>query len=370
MIHSSFYLYSNKIDVFTNLLDPWTNERYRKVYNRNLKIYRGTNNRITTQLRNCDQKPISIPDNYTMVFNLVVKETQKFILKKDFVSVEDGSSTIELGRAYVELTEDEMRSLEPGFYQYSVILEERNLISVDQYEVTNSKVLYVDSQFGAYAILEIFGDIQGEPIPSNEIKEFTYVNPFTVGEQNDKFYFSSIIDADPYRSTPHSTHTFQIYFTNYSGLITIEASLDDQGATPKNWFPVTPDNQDTHSFRFNDQNDSIYKNVTGKYNWFRIKHLPFFGLEAAFNVVNTNFGTYTVTVSSAGKNYKLGDTIFIKGVDIGGVDGVNDLTIIVTNIDINGGITAISASGLSNSSNKTFVGIKAPSGKLDKILYR
>lgn len=370
MIHSSFYLYSNKIDVFTNLLDPWTNERYRKVYNRNLKIYRGTSNRITTQLRNCDQKPISIPEDYVMVFNLVVKDTQKFILKKDFISIPDGSTGIELGRAYVELTEEEMRSLETGFYQYSITLEERTILNGDLYEVTDSKVLYVDSQFGAYAVLEIFGDIQGEPSASVEVKAFTYVNPFAVGEQNDKFYFSSVIDADPYRSTPQSVHTFQFYFTNYNGLVTIEASLDDQGATPHNWFPVVPDHYESTSFRLDDQNEPLYRTVTGKYNWFRIKHLPFFGLEAAFNVINTNFGTYIVTVASAGKNYKLGDQIFIKGIEVGGVDGVNDLTITVTNIDINGGITAVSALGLSNSSNKTFVGIKAPFGKLDKILYR
>ena len=52
----SVYLYQNKIDVFTNAATAWQTERYRRVYNRNIKIYRGVDNRIDIQVRNSDQK--------------------------------------------------------------------------------------------------------------------------------------------------------------------------------------------------------------------------------------------------------------------------------------------------------------------------
>ena len=58
------YLYSNKLDVFTSPSDSWSIERYRRVYNRNLKIFRGVDNRIDIQVRNSDQKASNIIGQY------------------------------------------------------------------------------------------------------------------------------------------------------------------------------------------------------------------------------------------------------------------------------------------------------------------
>jgi hypothetical protein len=54
------YLYPNKVDVFTTPSDIWSTERYRRVYNRNLKIFRGVDNRIDIQVRNSDKKPATL----------------------------------------------------------------------------------------------------------------------------------------------------------------------------------------------------------------------------------------------------------------------------------------------------------------------
>jgi hypothetical protein len=69
---NSVYLYPNKVDVFTNL-GAWKTERYRRVYNRNLKIYRSVDNRIDFQVRNSDEKATSI-ENYYIVFKLIKLE--------------------------------------------------------------------------------------------------------------------------------------------------------------------------------------------------------------------------------------------------------------------------------------------------------
>ena len=71
----SVYLYPNKIDVFTNASAAWQTKRYRRVYNRNIKIYRGVDNRIDLQVRNSDEKAADTTGS-TLVFNLVERETQ------------------------------------------------------------------------------------------------------------------------------------------------------------------------------------------------------------------------------------------------------------------------------------------------------
>jgi hypothetical protein len=74
---NSTYLYPNVVDVFLNLSATWQAERYRNVYNRNVKIYRGGDNRIDIQMKNSDQKAIPITTGYIPVFVLVNAEQEQ-----------------------------------------------------------------------------------------------------------------------------------------------------------------------------------------------------------------------------------------------------------------------------------------------------
>lgn len=263
MYLASVYLYSNTIDVFTNSLVT-SQERFRKVYNRNLKIYRSADNRIEVRVKNGDQRAANISDN-ALVFTLVASETEKLVLKKDCV-IRDS----QLGVAFVDLTRDDLIKLEEGFYRYNLSLESRADVEsgLQDYVVTAKKPLYVDSQFDAISNVKIVGDINGEVRPSREISQFTYVNPIGLGEPESTFFFSSIVDANPLTSGPQSLHTFQFYLTNYTGKIDIEASLDSQGASPKTWSTVK-------TFEFQEEKTgTVYENIVGKYNWFRIRHFP------------------------------------------------------------------------------------------------
>jgi hypothetical protein len=262
------YLYSNKIDAFTNITDSWVLERFRKVYNRNQKIYRGADNKIDVQVKNSSQKAISIPEGSYLVFHLVNTDTGKLILKKDCVLVEDDLDKNLKGRAYVVLGRKELLDITPGFYQYSLIIEERE-INGDEYRVTKKTPMYTDTQYGAYSVMEIFGDLSGEVEDSILINKFEYINPFNVGELDQRIYISSIIDAQPQISTPQSLHTLQMYFSgDYQGTVTIQGSLDEQGATPSKWIDIET---------LEPTLSAEYRNVRGKWNWFRIKHIPIQG---------------------------------------------------------------------------------------------
>jgi hypothetical protein len=242
------YLYSNKVDVFTNL-DSWTTERYRKVYQRNFKIYRGIDNRIDLQVRNSDEKAKDIT-GYTLVFNLVERGSQKLVLTKDCSIV----SAVN-GKFFVTLTEVEMNDLTKGFYDFSV------------YTVSTSgarHLLYTDSQFGATGSIEVFGDIAGEPKESTVIDTF---NPIPTYWPNDGTSRSELVYSSPEFSSSNTIHTFAVYNSTYLGTIEIQASLEISSApSAGQWVSLAT--------IINPENPVQYINVEGKWNWFRIKHTP------------------------------------------------------------------------------------------------
>lgn len=283
---NSIYLYPNRLDVYAIDTASWTPERFRMVYNRNLKVYRGSDNRIDVQLRNGDQKSFNATGS-TIVFNLTNMETDDLVLRKD-CSVDD----ITVGRVYVTITEDEFLDIEEGFYNYSFHKETRSNLDSTDYAVTSKMPLYMDSQYGAIGTLEVIGGMQGKPYDTKTIDTFRKVTNFDAAlsgvpsdtpplqnprpnfAQNlnssgfEEFFISSHLDANPRMSTPQSLHTFQFFYTNYVGQVKLQGSLGE-GATP-----IAGSWTDINTFDITVANSREYHNVTGKYNWFRIKHTP------------------------------------------------------------------------------------------------
>jgi hypothetical protein len=256
---NSVYLYPNKIDVFTNALASWQTERYRRVYNRNLKIYRSVDNRIDLQVRNSDQKAADITGS-TLVFNMITREGKDLVLSKDCTT-----SSASGGKVSVTLTKEELLDLESGFYNYSIVQEIRETINSTEYRVTARTPMFQDAQYGAIGTVEVSGDVLGETEESFEITKFEYINPASTGQTDPRYYTSSLIDALGHTQTASSLHTFQIYSTNYTGTVKIQGSLSE-GGTPHVWTDI-----ETVSLSGASQ---TYRNVTGKYNFFRVRHFP------------------------------------------------------------------------------------------------
>ena len=351
----SVYLYPNRIDVFTNF-DDWIHERNRKVYQRNLKVYRGVDNRIEFRVKTSDQKAVNIT-NRTLVFRLISRETQELLIKKDCVTLD-----ADIGRIYVDLSKHELLDIEPALYQYALSVEVRNSQG-DYYTVTESRPVYVDSQYGVNATIEILGGIDGEVQPSQTVKEFSRYRKIDLDPQ--AYFISGLFDANAALVTPQSLHTFQLFFTDFSGRVILQASLDES-AKPDNWTDIeTRDYVETGMELIN---------VQGKYNWFRFFITPNdAGLFGDFTVNQTIFGFYNVTLNRSGKNYTVGSVIVIRGNRLGGEFGTHDLTITVTGVDVNGGITAFTHTGLSFNGVQAFEinnSDKENQGTIDKVLYR
>lgn len=370
MQFNSVYLYPNKIDVFTNAAASWTSERYRRVYNRNLKIYRGVDNRVDIQVRNPDEKATDISGS-VMVFNLFSTDSKDLVLQKD-CAVVDATK----GKVYVTLTAQEMLSIESGYYNFSIVLETREDIDGSNYRVLSKAPMYSDSQYGVVSQLEVHGDIQGNTYDSLVVKDFSYTNPIPLGYTTPPYYVSSIIPANPNLETPQSLHTFAFYFTGFNGKVTIQGSLEES-STPAagKWVDIPDSAIYPGTNMFNPEGTAVvYKNVTGKWRWFRIYKTDHKGAAGVFTIQQTVLEDYIVNVDNGGSNYVIGETVFISGRQLGGVDGINDLLITVTSVNGTGAITGITWHGTSIVGYKTWVidAWKNPrdNGTLDKVLYR
>ena len=108
------YLYPNRITAYTS--SSWTNERVRRVYNRNVKIYLGADNLLEFQIKNGDQKPVSIANSHVM-FSMISNDAKKLLVQKDCVLVSTSQGKISVG-----LSEQELYDIDLGFYSYSRIL--------------------------------------------------------------------------------------------------------------------------------------------------------------------------------------------------------------------------------------------------------
>ncbi len=363
------YLYPNRISAYTS--SSWTTERFRQVYTRNIKIYRSTDNQLEFQVKNGDQKASNIIGT-TIVFNLFNHETQSLLLTRDCQTLSNIS-----GNVRVVLTEKDLLDLEPGLYSYSIIQEMREVDVDDSYTVISKKPLYIDEQFGAVSTLEIVGDVQGGLRPTTVVKEFSYTNPATVGESKELYFISSMIDARPKVTDPQSLHTFQFYFNDFDGAVTIQGSLSDSG-DPMDWVDV-PDSAispGTNNFTPVSGTSISYKNVVGKYNWFRIKQTGHQGRLASFTISADPLtpSQYDVTIQNRGSGYQPGDVLIIEGKRLGGDTPDHNLSITVETITGAGLIGTISYTGTPKPSPnfRTYVlePITNVNGRLDKILYR
>lgn len=353
---TSVYLYPNKIDVFTNSISEWKTERFRKVYQRNLKIYRGVDNRIDIHVKSSDQKPQNIT-GYNFILAIVEKETQELLLQ-----VECDTRSLSLGKLFANITADDLVVIDPGYYQYSVIKETRSPIDSSEYTVTNREVLYLDSQYGTQGVLEVHGNVYGETKPSLVVKEFREDVSYEVNVPT--VYYSSIIDAKPQLSTDDTVHTFRFYMTDYDGEVVIQGS-QSEGANPQVWTDIV-------AYEVVGS-DLTYTTVTGKYNWLRIKHIPGKVTSVAeFIISQTILTEYDVSIRNPGSGYQIGDTITISGSRLGGETPNQNLVITVQTVSETGQIETIDWSGNSYNGVKTFVlsGDTESSGTIDKILYR
>lgn len=307
------YLANNKIIVIANITGFIT--EYRPVYSRTLQVYRGIDNTLYFEVKNHDQKPVSLL-GYTPKL-LVFDENNVLILEKSGTILDDvitrstasaqsslgptlqfaSTSGIEIGQTVtgngiksntlvasfsansITFNKDTSTLIASGTeltFQtsskkgvFTVVLTEGELLQIQQqyvkyviYLVNNigSKTLtYTTDHFDAEGIMYVNGNALPGPLESYQ------VGALTADSQSPTEWYSEVIDAQPALNGNSALHTIAFYTDQYNGDIIIQGTLENQITLNTFWADIT-----TLSFTGN-ETEPVPTNFNGVYNYFRIK---------------------------------------------------------------------------------------------------
>ena len=212
----SRYLLSNMVMAYIN----GYHGRNSKVYDRQLKIYKGVSNPITFTFKNEDQKSQFV-DAKTFEFNLIDTDTQQSVLTRNLTILDDGSSILTKGRASVTLTEGDLLGLDAKFYSYSI----REVAADGSRTVTFS-----DTAYNSAGTAEVLAGGYPQFADSESIINFTKSGSTST---------SSAIDARPGMNDNSALHTVAVYPVNFAGTLVIQGTMVSTAPTDADYFEIS-----------------------------------------------------------------------------------------------------------------------------------
>ena len=203
------YLATNKSVLIADLTNNIT--EYRPVYARNMTVYRGIDNVLTFEIKNPDQKPVSILNTYKPYFVMFDENNTQIIEREG--TIKETSTPSFKGQFTVTVTENDLLSLKSQFAAYNVYLVATS---------DSAKTLtYANTHYNAKGTIEIKGDAFPGPTDTYSIKTFTETGV------NTDIFTSETISGQPAINGNEALHTAAIYSTDFVGEVFIEGTLDN-----------------------------------------------------------------------------------------------------------------------------------------------
>ena len=220
------YLYKNKVDVVAS--DVGFVTEYRPVYTRQVKVYKGVDNKIQFRMLNADQKPIDI-SGHVIEFHAFDDE-KNLVLEYNATIQDDGTSKSTKGMFYVNVTENDLLNLPSQYLNYTIF----DMESCDQKVVT-----YTNGHFDACGTIYISDCTSPTILPSLTVNNWLKIDDVWVAGNDE---LTKII-AQPKINKNEALHTVQFYTDAYNdkgyiGNIKIQGTLDNQITHETDWFEV------------------------------------------------------------------------------------------------------------------------------------
>ena len=212
----SRYLLSNMVIAYIN----GYHGRNSKVYDRQLKIYKGVSNPITFTFKNEDQKAQFV-DTKSFEFNLIDTDTHRSVITRNLTIVDDGSSISTKGTASVTLTEGDLLGLDAKFYSYSI----REVATDGTRTVT-----FTDTAYNSAGTAEVLTGGYPQFTNSETIINFTKSGLVST---------SSAIDARPGINNNSALHTVAVYPRNFAGTLVIQGTMVSTAPIDVDYFEIS-----------------------------------------------------------------------------------------------------------------------------------
>ena len=239
------YLVENKINVVST--EAGFVVEYRPVYQRQVQLYKGIDNKLQFRVLNADQKPVDI-QNKTPKF-VAFDENNTMVVEHNG-TVQDVGTVATRGKFSITVTENDLLNIKEQFLKYNVYLVDSD---------GDKELTYSHSNFDNNASMFVNG--RTFPGPQATVS----VSTFTETEVDSNTYVSSTVDAQPAINGNEALHTAAIYTDSYIGDVTIEGTLENEVTDATNWFTIT-----TQSFT-GSEDEPVPVNFNGIFSHIRFK---------------------------------------------------------------------------------------------------
>lgn len=196
----------------------------------------------------------SLTFNHNFVFSMFDAEQNRMVVQKTLEIVDDGVSTATRGLAVLSLSENDTRNLHNGYYNFSITLADSDGERLPAYSNT-----YYDIR-GTARLSADFVPVLNPGVETSSFKYFSNRDP----DANRYDFYSGNLRANPEVS---QLTTVAMYFTNYTGTVEVQATLDNQPSNFGNY--ATLETRTYENFTGVD-----YANAEGTWSDVRVKWYP------------------------------------------------------------------------------------------------
>jgi hypothetical protein len=227
------------------------------MYQRDLKIQKGLQNKIQFQFKNSDQKRLTV-NNDTYVFSMFNIIDRRLLIEKEIEILDDGTTTSTRGLGLLTLRESDTLNLDNGYYKFSV----KKYNSDGTYDPA-----YSNTYYGINGTLEILEDVFPVLQPSQTSTILQPLYNVDLDAQRFEFY-SGNFRAHPEFQSNAALHTMSLYLNNFKGIIKIQGSQENSVDTFGNFSTIDTLTYNTNTTRL------IYRNFVGVWSFVRAIFIP------------------------------------------------------------------------------------------------
>jgi hypothetical protein len=211
------------------------------VYANRIKLYKHANNQIKLLFKNNDQKTIDFA-GYTVQFNIFKNQTSVVTSTSVTIPVPAAVGGVIPKVSHAVLTINSIiDNLDPGLYKFSIDTGSPPVKQGDI--VVDGPLLYIDDNYSAVGELEIAETHRQSPLATPLVPNLGVTN---------------------YAASNSQQHTFQLNYSNFTGTVIFQGSLDLQPGMSSSWFTFATVNPVA-------VNTSTLYTYTGAYIWVRVQ---------------------------------------------------------------------------------------------------
>lgn len=246
------YLYDSITEI--NLHDGTSTRTWNgNMYNRQLKLYKGIDNAFRFVIKNQDNKPVNILSK-TVTFILMDRADNVSLLQLDGTII-DGVK----GIAEVKILDTSLLDIAARFYNFAVKVTDAEGVVLP---------VYTDLAFNINGSVEVLDHIY----PTFVASQSSFISSFVRNSEILPDSTTVIRHISDTFNAKSSLHAIQVYFTNFTGILTIQGTMAQVATIDENdWSDIIAIEESDKDITFSNQSANKAYTFSGNFTKIRVK---------------------------------------------------------------------------------------------------